>query len=167
MMQLETKGLCRGFGGLQAVAGVDLALPAKQIRALIGPNGAGKTTLVSLISGRLQPSAGRILFEGEDITGLRGDERVMRGIVYTFQITSIFKNLTVHDNVALAAQRRLTLQRSVLKLDQSELRGGDTWDRKIRGQVATCALFAPPVFWAGLSKTLPRVSLRSVASLRA
>jgi branched-chain amino acid transport system ATP-binding protein len=103
---LETRGLTRRFGGLEAVAGVDLVLPKGEIRALIGPNGAGKTTLVSLVSGRLSPSSGSIHFEGEDLTGLPSHARVMKGIVYTFQITSVFANLSVVDNVALAVQRR-------------------------------------------------------------
>ena len=102
---LETKGLSRGFGGLQAVARVDFRLEKGEVRAVIGPNGAGKTTFVSLVSGRLQPSEGRVLFEGEDITGLPAFRRVRRGIAYTFQITSIYANLTAEENVALAAHR--------------------------------------------------------------
>jgi branched-chain amino acid transport system ATP-binding protein len=104
---LETRALARAFGGLTAVAGVDFRLAPGEIRALIGPNGAGKTTLVSLISGRLAPTAGRVLFDGRDITGLPPWRRVALGIVYTFQVTSVFRRLTVHDNVALAVQRRL------------------------------------------------------------
>lgn len=107
---LETRGLGRRFGGLTAVDSVDLALNAGEIRAVIGPNGAGKTTLVSMICGRVVPSAGSILFDGIDITRLKPWERVARGIVYTFQITSVFRNLSCFDNVALAAERSLTLQ---------------------------------------------------------
>src|SRR5262245_18582491 len=103
---LSTEGLSRRFGGLNAVSNVDFALHPGEIRAVIGPNGAGKTTLVSMICGRIGPSAGRIAFEGRDITGLRAWERVALGIAYTFQITSIFQNLTCYDNVALAAQRQ-------------------------------------------------------------
>jgi branched-chain amino acid transport system ATP-binding protein len=88
------------------VAGVDFRLGRGEIRALIGPNGAGKTTLVGLISGRLVPTAGRVLLRGRDITGAPPWRRVALGIVYTFQVTSVFKALTVADNVALAAQRR-------------------------------------------------------------
>ena len=104
---LETRAIVRTFGGLRAVAGVDFRLDPGEIRALIGPNGAGKTTLVSLISGRLAPSSGRLFFDGRDITGLRAWKRVALGIVYTFQVTSVFRGLSVHDNVALAVQRRL------------------------------------------------------------
>lgn len=104
---LETAALSKQFGGLHAVQGVDFRLEQGEIRAIIGPNGAGKTTLVSLISGRLPPTSGRVFFKGRDITTLRAWDRVALGIVYTFQITSIFKSLSVFENVALAAQRRL------------------------------------------------------------
>ncbi len=100
---LATSGLAKRFGGLVAVAGVDFSLRAGEIRAVIGPNGAGKTTFVSLVSGRVPPSAGRIHFEGEDITALAAHRRVRRGIAYTFQITSVYQRLKVAENVALAA----------------------------------------------------------------
>ena len=106
MPLLEARGLSKRFGGLEAVSAVDLRLEPGEIRALIGPNGAGKTTLVGLIGGRLPPTAGEVRFGGRDITGLRSWERVALGIVYTFQVTSIYRNLSVRDNVGLAAQRR-------------------------------------------------------------
>jgi branched-chain amino acid transport system ATP-binding protein len=92
---------------LSAVDGVDFAQQPGEIRAVIGPNGAGKTTFVSLICGRIRPSAGTIRFDGRDITALPAHERVRLGIGYTFQITSIFPNLSAFDNVALPVQRRL------------------------------------------------------------
>ncbi len=104
---LRTEGLCRYFGGLRAVDDVSFSLDAGEIRAIIGPNGAGKTTFVSLICGRVLPTAGRIAFEGRDISGLPAFRRVGLGIAYTFQITSIFGNLTVFDNVALAVQNSM------------------------------------------------------------
>ena len=107
MTLLSTHGLSRGFGGLQAVDSVDFALPSGEVRAIIGPNGAGKTTFVSLICGRIKADAGKVVFDGEDISGLAAHRRVARGIAYTFQITSIFGNLTAFDNVALAAQNSL------------------------------------------------------------
>ncbi len=103
---LETRALSKRFGGLDAVSAVDFSLDRGEVRALIGPNGAGKTTLVSLISGRLAPTSGRVFFAGRDITGLRPWDRANLGIVYTFQITSIYRSLSAFDNVALAAQRR-------------------------------------------------------------
>lgn len=109
---LTTIGLSRHFGGLRAVDGVDFALGAGEIRAVIGPNGAGKTTFVSLICGRYAPSSGRIVFDGEDITAMPAHLRVRRGIAYTFQITSVFANLSVYDNVALPVQRTLSDGRS-------------------------------------------------------
>ncbi|MEC9435566.1 MAG: ABC transporter ATP-binding protein [Pseudomonadota bacterium] len=104
---LETEGLTRRFGGLTAVDHVDFELQPGEIRALIGPNGAGKTTFVGLLSGRIPPSEGRVRFGGEDVTRLPAHARMGRGMAYTFQITSIFANLTLFDNVALAVQRRL------------------------------------------------------------
>jgi branched-chain amino acid transport system ATP-binding protein len=104
---LETKALCKHFGGLTAVHDVNLSVAPGEIRALIGPNGAGKTTLVGMICGRLAPSSGRIVYGGEDITATPPWERLKRGIVYTFQVTSIFKGLSCYENVALPAQRKL------------------------------------------------------------
>ncbi|WP_202297808.1 ABC transporter ATP-binding protein [Mesorhizobium sp. 131-2-1] len=112
MPLLTTKGLSRNFGGLRAVDGVDFALMPGEIRAVIGPNGAGKTTFVSLVSGRIQPSSGMIVFDGADITNLPAYRRVRLGVAYTFQITSVFANLSAYDNVALPVQRTLTDGRS-------------------------------------------------------
>lgn len=112
MPLLTTKNLARNFGGLRAVDGVDFQLMPGEIRAVIGPNGAGKTTFVSLISGRIQPSSGMIVFDGADITSQPAYLRVRRGIAYTFQITSVFANLSAYDNVALPVQRTLTDGRS-------------------------------------------------------
>jgi branched-chain amino acid transport system ATP-binding protein len=112
MPLLTTKGLSRNFGGLRAVDGVDFALMPGEIRAVIGPNGAGKTTFVSLVSGRIQPSSGMIVFDGADVTGQPAYVRVRQGIAYTFQITSVFANLSAYDNVALPVQRTLSDGRS-------------------------------------------------------
>ncbi len=103
---IATRGLTRDFGGLRAVDGVDFDLPEGEIRAVIGPNGAGKTTFVGLICGRIRPSAGTVLWQGTDVTHLAAHRRVRLGIAYTFQITSVFGNLTLAENVALAVQRR-------------------------------------------------------------
>ena len=104
---LTTTDLCKSFGGLKAVDHVDFSLAPGEIRAVIGPNGAGKTTFVSLICGRIAPTSGSISFDGKDISHLPAHLRVRLGIAYTFQITSIFSNLTAFDNVALPVQRTL------------------------------------------------------------
>jgi branched-chain amino acid transport system ATP-binding protein len=132
---LRTEALSRNFGGVQAVRAVDLHLTRGEIRAVIGPNGAGKTTLASMISGRIRPSSGRIIFKQRDITGLRSWQRARCGIVYTFQITSIFQNLTCHDNVALAIQQ--PLMRGIgsrIHLDAGLVR------QKVEGSLARVAL---------------------------
>ncbi len=105
---LQTLALAKTFGGVEAVRSVEFRLERGEIRALIGPNGAGKTTLVSMICGRIAPTSGRILFKDRDITRTKAFHRVAFGIVYTFQISSVFRNLTAHENVALAVQRRVT-----------------------------------------------------------
>jgi branched-chain amino acid transport system ATP-binding protein len=103
---LETRHLCRSFGGLKAVDDVSFHLQAGEIRAIIGPNGAGKTTFVSLISGRMISDSGNIIFDQANITKLPGHARVSLGIAYTFQITSIYPGLTVEQNVILADHGR-------------------------------------------------------------
>ena len=102
---LQTRALSRHFGGLKAVDQVDFTLPEGEIRALIGPNGAGKTTFVSMLCGRIPASSGQVFFQGADITRLPAHQRIRRGMAYTFQITSIFANLSVYENVELAVQR--------------------------------------------------------------
>ncbi len=106
MNVLEVKGLSKTYGGLRAVQDVDLQLPQGQVRALIGPNGAGKTTLVGLITGRVNPSAGGVRFLERDVSGYPAYRRIAMGMGYTFQITSVFANLSLHENVALAVRRR-------------------------------------------------------------
>ncbi len=105
---LSARGVSRHFGGLQAVRDVDFDLNAGEIRALIGPNGAGKTTFVSMLCGRIPVSAGTIRFAGQDVTRLPAHRRIRLGMAYTFQITSVFANLSLAENIALAVQRRVT-----------------------------------------------------------
>jgi branched-chain amino acid transport system ATP-binding protein len=101
---LAARGLVKRFGGLAATDGVDLdALPG-EVHALIGPNGAGKTTLIGQLTGELRPDAGRVHFDGRDITGLPVFRRARLGLARSFQITSIFLDLSVVENVALAVQ---------------------------------------------------------------
>lgn len=104
---LSTKGLSRSFSGMRAVHNVDFDLPEGQIRALIGPNGAGKTTFVSMLVGQLEPTSGEVWFDGQDVSHLQAHKRISLGMAYTFQITSVFLHLTLRENVALAARRRL------------------------------------------------------------
>ncbi len=104
---LETRGLGRAFGALQAVDGVSLTVEPGELRAIIGPNGAGKTTLFNLVSGLVAPTSGRVLFRGGDVTALRASARCRRGISRTFQITSIFPELTTLENVRIAAQLKM------------------------------------------------------------
>ncbi|MFY0661080.1 MAG: ABC transporter ATP-binding protein [Shimia sp.] len=113
MTLLSANRLIKRFNGLLAVDGVGLDVPHGQVRALIGPNGAGKTTLVGMLSGRIAPSSGRITFDGNDVTSWPAHKRIAAGISYTFQITSIFPNLSVWENVALAARRKRTTTEAV------------------------------------------------------
>ena len=101
---LETHGLGRSFGALQAVSNVSFAVAPGELRAVIGPNGAGKTTLFHLISGLLAPTVGRVMLRGEDVTALSAPVRCRRGISRTFQINSIFPNLSALENVRMAVQ---------------------------------------------------------------
>jgi branched-chain amino acid transport system ATP-binding protein len=101
MPLLETRQLTKHFDGLAAVNGFDLAVEEGEIVGLIGPNGAGKTTCFNLLSGFLPPTAGTIRFAGEDITGLRSHRIVQRGLVRTFQLTTLFQEMTVLENVLL------------------------------------------------------------------
>jgi branched-chain amino acid transport system ATP-binding protein len=101
---LRVSGLQKRFGGLLAVDDVSLALAAGELHALIGPNGAGKTTLIDLLSGALEPSAGTIELDGRDITRLGMHRRVRLGLARSYQITSLFPNFTVLENLALAVQ---------------------------------------------------------------
>ena len=102
---LTTTALSKNYAGLQAVSNVDFDLPEGQVRALIGPNGAGKTTFVGMLSGRISSSQGKVIFDGKDVTDLPAHKRMSMGMAYTFQITSVFTKLSVHENIALAARR--------------------------------------------------------------
>lgn len=103
---LQLTGLQKAFGALIVTDNINLDLRRGECHALIGPNGAGKSTLIHQISGVLQPDAGRISFEGRDVTSLSLSERAVAGLGRSFQITSILPEFTVLDNAALAAQVR-------------------------------------------------------------
>ncbi len=103
---LITRGLNKSFGSLVVAADIELTLPPGVRYALIGPNGAGKTTLINLITGMLEPDAGRIILGEEDITALPPEQRVRRGLVRTYQINSLFAHLTALESVTLAVCER-------------------------------------------------------------
>jgi branched-chain amino acid transport system ATP-binding protein len=103
---LRTEGLTIRFGGLTAVNAVNFEVQRDEIRAIIGPNGAGKSTFFNCLTGVLRPSSGRILFNGDDITGLPPDRISRKGIARSYQITNIMPNATTLENVRIAAQSR-------------------------------------------------------------
>ncbi len=107
MTLLETRKLCKRFGGLQVTADVDLALQAGELHCLIGPNGAGKSTLFRLILGEYPPSSGQVLYAGEDVTALQSHDRIRRGMSVKFQVPGIFKALSVRQNLEIALQHHL------------------------------------------------------------
>ncbi|CAM3362709.1 ABC transporter ATP-binding protein [Bordetella sputigena] len=99
---LEVQGLSKSFGGIHAVRDIDFRVDAGRIVSLIGPNGAGKTTCFNLVTGFYAPSAGRVRFQGRDVTGARPHEMARMGVVRTFQKTNVLKNLSVRDNLKAA-----------------------------------------------------------------
>jgi branched-chain amino acid transport system ATP-binding protein len=113
---LEATGLTKRFGGLLAVSDASLRVDAGSIVALIGPNGAGKTTLFALLSGFHRPDAGRVVFDGVDVTGQAPHRVAARGMVRTFQIVQPFGALTVRENVAVGAHLRVGDRREALAL---------------------------------------------------
>jgi branched-chain amino acid transport system ATP-binding protein len=104
MNTLEVRNASKSFGSLVAVRDVSLTVAKGELRAVIGPNGAGKTTFFNLISGFFAPSAGTIWFEGRNITALPADKRVPLGMARTFQVTEIFPELTVRENLRISAE---------------------------------------------------------------
>ncbi|AWM87563.1 ABC transporter ATP-binding protein [Microvirga sp. 17 mud 1-3] len=102
----RVEGLSKSFGGLAVSRSIDLAMTAGDRVALIGPNGAGKTTFVNLVTGQLQPGAGRVILNGEDVTGLGSVRRVRKGLVRTFQVTRLFSDMTPEEHVTLTVLQR-------------------------------------------------------------
>ena len=103
---LEARGLARNFGALIATDDVSFAVQPGARQALIGPNGAGKTTLINLLTGVIRPTAGQVLLEGRDVTGLPSSARVRMGLTRTFQINQLFPDLTPAESLALAISER-------------------------------------------------------------
>ena len=119
MRLLEIDNLSKHFFGLPALAGVDVRVEPGDLLGLIGPNGSGKTTLFNCVTGVLRPSAGRVRFRGQDITGLRPDAVYQRGIARTFQLIQLFGEMTVLENLLMAAQERKgTLFSRLLRRDE-------------------------------------------------
>ncbi len=128
MPLLDVRDLSKRFGGLAAVSSLNLSVETGEIVGLIGPNGAGKTTCFNLLSGFHSPTSGSVVFAGEDITGRRPHEIVARGLVRTFQHTTLFQDLTVLENVLLglhmhsrAGLRQLLFSRRVFPPDEVSL----------------------------------------------
>ena len=126
---LETKGLTKEFKGFVAVKDVNLTIRRGTIHALIGPNGAGKTTCFNLLTHFLTPTRGQIFFNGKEITGSRPAAIARTGLVRSFQISAVFPNLSVHENVRIALQRKqghsMDFWRSEAKLSQFNARAGE------------------------------------------
>lgn len=101
---LRVDNVTMRFGKFTALSGVSVDFQANQLTAIIGPNGAGKSTFFNVLSGSLKPTQGRVYFEGEDVTDLKPHEYARHGIAKSFQITNVFKQLSVHENVRVAAQ---------------------------------------------------------------
>ena len=104
MSLLRVENVSKLFGSLVAVNGVSMTVEPGELRAVIGPNGAGKTTFFNLITGFFRPTSGRIMFENDDVTELLPARRVWRGIARTFQITEVFPELTVHENLRIPVE---------------------------------------------------------------
>ena len=101
---IETQHLSKNFGSLAAVKDVSIKIRKNSLHAIIGPNGAGKTTLFNLLSGTLKPTAGKVFYKGMDLTQQPVHKMIHLGIGRSFQITNIFPNLTVYENIRLASQ---------------------------------------------------------------
>lgn len=106
-MILQTKGLCKRFGGVHVARNVDFGIEAGEIHCLIGPNGAGKSSLFRLILGAHRPDSGSILFRDEDVTGLPSFARIRKGMSVKFQVPGIFKDLSVRQNLVISFQHHL------------------------------------------------------------
>ncbi len=130
---LHIRNLCKNFGALKATDDVSLSVDRGTIHALIGPNGAGKTTLISQLSGYMQPSSGAITFDGQDLLSIPAHKRPHIGLVRSFQITSVFPELTVLDNVCLVLQSMQGQARSIFRIAAA-----DRLERDEAREILTC-----------------------------
>ena len=179
---LEIRALTRRFGGLVAVDHVDFAVETGEILAIIGPNGAGKTTVFNLVSGFLKPDGGRVMFDGDDITGLPPHRIATRGLVRSFQIVDVFAGMTVLEAVTAAALLRLPLRHAAGRAHELLERVGlaasadalpgklSLQDRKLL-ELAKCLATSPKVIlldevMAGLTLAEAEVPIGIVRELR-
>lgn len=135
MYAVETRALHKDFAGFRAVNGVDLRLEVGRVHALVGPNGAGKTSLFNMLTGFLRPTSGQVVLFGADVTGRRPDQIAKLGVARSFQITSLFEELSAIEHVALALQSRTTLGYGFWR-DEASLRRFDAPARALLEQVA-------------------------------
>jgi ABC-type branched-subunit amino acid transport system ATPase component len=158
MPVLEVDNIAKRFGKLDAIKGISLEIPEGEIRGLIGPNGSGKTTMFHLISGFLRPTSGNIRFQGASIKGKRPHQIAQRGLVRTFQLTSIYRDMTVWENVTMGhhvhAGRRAKSRSTQEKLPQFEtVEEGTAWIldfMDLSGEANTLARLLP----AGMQRVL-------------
>ena len=141
---IQTEDLRREFGGIKALAGVTLNIAEGERRAIIGPNGAGKTTLFNVLTGELEPTAGRVRLGGEDVTGRRPHELARRGVARMYQRNELFDPLPARDNVAMAVAAAAGPYRPFRAPPASELDAADELLERVglggRGAVAARAL---------------------------
>lgn len=140
MEALRIEGLSKDFGGVRAVKDVSFRVQGGEHLAIIGPNGAGKTTLFNLLGGQLSPTAGKVFFEGQDITNMMEHRRIHLGIARSFQITTLFNHLTLLENILLALQgtkpsrfqlfRSVTRYRGLFAKAEELLSSMELWERK-------------------------------------
>ncbi len=140
MKAIETKLLSKSFGGLQALFGISLEIEEGERRAIIGPNGAGKTTLFNLISGFLFPTSGQIYLFGHEVTNLPAHQRAALGLSRTFQVTNLFKKLTLFENILLGVQamkrarfcfyRPVKSYREIIPETEKLLKEWNLWEKK-------------------------------------
>lgn len=121
---LRAQNVCRNYGAIKVLKDVTLSLQPGERHVVIGPNGAGKSTLFKVMSGELPPTSGQILFEGQDVSGLKGHSRVMAGVGRSFQVARIFTDLTAFDNVLIAVEARDRRARGGLSLPRLRASGG-------------------------------------------
>lgn len=130
---IETQNLTKYFGALAAVDDVSIKIQAGTLHAIIGPNGAGKTTFFNLLSGNLKPTSGKVFYKGMDLTGKPIHRMIHLGIGRSFQITNIFPNLTVHENIRLASQamedNNFRFLMDTAKMDRCEERTAEVVER--------------------------------------